>query len=173
MKKTFLMTLLLAAAICTSAAEKIQLPVIWQSKSAKDQVKEFAMLETKDRVYFAFRIPALQKYDGKTTLTVSVYFDTDKNIATGREKLGCDFQVNVHLHRNNLVAMTWAGKKNTTLRFGKGDYTIERKGDVLAVSFNRAKLPGVEFKKLFAVRMMPYQFNYSIDSSKNFGKISL
>ena len=150
---------MMLAALGLSGLETLEVPVLWRNSDPKSKVQSIGVLAGKDRYVFAFRLPELKEYDGRSPLTLAVYSDIDNDRGTGRfpGKFGWDFQMNIRLNQNKLIALKWntgAGKP-VTIPLYSDDYLLERKGDCLYVILRREPLGELAWGERFSLRLDP------------------
>ena len=159
-----------AGALLLSAAETLNVPVLWQNKSPKGKIQAIGVLIQPERYVFAFKIPELKDYDGKSVLGYSIYSDVDNDLNTGRfaGKSGWDFQLNIRLHQNKLMAMKWnAGDRDPVMiPLYSDDYLLIVKDEYLYVILRREPLGDVALGKRFSIRIVPVSIYLDQDQKK-------
>lgn len=171
MTKLFLIFSMISAFLL-SAAETLTVPVLWQNRNQKSKLQAIGVLIQPERYVFAFKLPELKKYDGKSPLTFAFYSDIDNNIKTGRfaGKHGWDFQLNVRMHQNKLIALKWnTGASNpVTIPLYSDDYLLVHRNEFLYILLRREPLGDLKLGKRFSIRMAPV--NEYLDPAKSCGK---
>lgn len=159
-----------AGALLLSAAETLNVPVLWQNKSPKGKIQSIGVLIQPERYVFAFKIPELKDYDGKSVLGYSIYSDIDNDLNTGRfaGKSGWDFQLNIRLHQNKLIAMKWnAGDRDPVMiPLYSDDYLLVHNGEYLYILLRREPLGDLALGKRFSIRIVPVSIYLDQDQKK-------
>ena len=154
-----------------SAAETLNVPVLWQNRSPKAKIQQIGVLIRPDRYVFALNIPELKSYDGRSVWTIALYSDVDNNKNTGRMpgSAGWDFQLNIRLHQNKLIAMRWnTGEANpVTIPLYSDDYLLVRQDEYLYVILRREPLGDLALGKIFSIRVAPV--SVYLDPEKSLG----
>ena len=170
----------LACFLSCSAAE-IRVPSLW--KSNRDlpayKITEVGFSANADRAAWAIRINGLEEMLKMERFLISLYMNTDCDMATGRTpgKDGCDFQLNIQVGPRTLSAIDWRKGRFQRIPLYDDDYLIDGKGDILYIILRGEPLKdAVKFNDKMTLRLLagtaavPQQvFERRIDLKRAYG----
>ncbi len=145
----------------------VQVPAFYKDAAASDaySVTQLGFYQDGDRIVFAVEVKDLAALAKNSKPYMSVYFDTDNNIVTGRfpRSSGYDYQLNINVRLGSLDMMTWSDGKQTPLPAKRSEYAVSKVGNVIFVCIPKSKIPGVTFAQVFRMNV-----RFSVDG-KGYG----
>jgi len=160
---------------------EIMVPSLWKSGSdlPEYRITEAGFSADADRAVWAIRINGLQKMLKMERFLISLYMNTDCDMATGRTpgKDGCDFQLNIQVGPRTLSAIDWRKGRFQRIPLYDDDYLIDSKGDILYILLRGEPLKdAVKFNDKMTLRLLvgagavPQQvFDRRIDLKRIYG----
>ncbi|MBQ9502177.1 MAG: hypothetical protein IJU70_08485 [Lentisphaeria bacterium] len=161
MKGTMMKRTLWCALACliSCGAEDIRIPALWKSDGQLPayKVSEAGFSADADRAVWAIRINDLEKMLKMERFLISLYMNTDSDMATGRTpgKDGCDFQLNIQVGPRTLSAIDWRKSRFQRIPLYDDDYLIDSKGDILYILLRGEPLKdAVKFNDKMTLRLI-------------------
>ncbi|MDD4097322.1 MAG: DUF4091 domain-containing protein [Lentisphaeria bacterium] len=147
------------AALSAVWAEEIAVPVLWQDASAgKFQVSAMGFHLDDERIVYAIQLNGLAEMLEKPRFLVSLYSNTDGDLATGRTfeggQTGWDLQANVNMAQRSMGVMQWNDRKNLGLGLYVDDYLVETAGEIIYVVMRREPLERFVFAGVVSLRVL-------------------
>ena len=161
MKGTMMKRTLWCALACliSCGAAEIRIPALWKSDGQLPayKVSEAGFSADADRAVWAIRINDLEKMLKMERFLISLYMNTDSDMATGRTpgKDGCDFQLNIQVGPRTLSAIDWRKSRFQRIPLYDDDYLIDSKGDILYILLRGEPLKdAVKFNDKMTLRLI-------------------